>query len=650
MGRFTSVNGYFTNKVARINIDGSVDTTFNIGSGIVGENGPFRPYMATNVIVQQDDKIIICGSFLTFNGVNKNSIVRLNSDGSIDSSFITGNGFQFNDLFNNALVPADVSYVRLRSNGQIILTGNFSRFNNIAVNSTKGITVLNANGSLDTSFDASIALSQGGCYRTELQNDGKIIIAAINSTFFPGAFIAQKDYYLKRLNINGSIDPTFTINNTILNQEYIGGVPSNNSLGFVIYDIKYLTNGKIAVAGKGYSSTNPFSTNNSSISILNSNGSVDTTFQGGGINTYGEIYTLDIQSDNKIIIGGTFNSYAGVNVKNIARLNPNGTFDNTFNTGAGFDGGGSSVSFLKKLPNNKILVIGNFNNYNGTIRNSIARLNGSLSTCLNLTGDTFVCENQTKTYTVTDPCTNPSPIIYTNINGSAINGWSVEGNLAILSSTAYSVTVQSTGNGAGKVIATFQNGQKIYKEVWVGKPSFYLSVYGPDNAHTFVSLISADNLLPIDKQGITNVVIRRTSNSGVVSTIISGGVFFSRRFDPSTTRLLTVTVTNACGSTTATWYRSDEMRTAPSTEIKVYTVFPNPTTDIINIELHNKIQKPIASSNISATVYNMMGEVKANIKVIDHRASLQTSNFSKGLYILQISIDGNIENHYITIE
>ena len=89
-----------------------------------------------------------------------------------------------------------------------------------------------------------------------------------------------------------------------------------------------------------------------------------------------------------------------------------------------------------------------------------------------LTGEAIVCINQNTTYTIADICKVPSPVIYQNQNGATVNGWSVSSNLQIVASTPYSVTVASVGAGARTVSATFQNGQKIDKQIlFVNKPS-----------------------------------------------------------------------------------------------------------------------------------------------------------------------------------
>jgi len=94
--------------------------------------------------------------------------------------------------------------------------------------------------------------------------------------------------------------------------------------------------------------------------------------------------SVAVQSDGKIIVGGSFSSYNGTTIgKYIARLNPDGTLDTSFSTGTGFTG---SVSYIAIQSDGKIIMSGGFNNYNGTPVKYIARLNsnGSLDTAFTL--------------------------------------------------------------------------------------------------------------------------------------------------------------------------------------------------------------------------------------------------------------------------
>src|SRR5689334_12016668 len=92
VGVFQQVNGTRTNGIARLNADGTLDTSFNPGTG---SSSAIR-----TLALQPDGKIIVAGAFTTFNGQTVNRIVRLNSNGSIDSSFNLTVAFnnQINDI------------------------------------------------------------------------------------------------------------------------------------------------------------------------------------------------------------------------------------------------------------------------------------------------------------------------------------------------------------------------------------------------------------------------------------------------------------------------------------------------------------------------------------------------------------------------
>ena len=89
------------------------------------------------------------------------------------------------------------------------------------------------------------------------------------------------------------------------------------------------------------------------------------------------IYTSSIQSDGRIIISGSFDTYNGVARNGIARLNTDGSLDITFNPGTGVN---NNIFKTSLQSNGKIIISGSFDTYNGVARNRIARLNtdGSL--------------------------------------------------------------------------------------------------------------------------------------------------------------------------------------------------------------------------------------------------------------------------------
>ncbi len=130
-GGFTGVNGHPRNRIARLNADGSVDQSFNPGSG--------ANTFVFAVAVQADGNIVIGGFFTSVNGTPRNRIARLNADGSVDQSFNPGSGAD--DFVETVAIQAD---------GKIVIGGVFLSVNGAPRNR---IARLNADGSVDTSFD-----------------------------------------------------------------------------------------------------------------------------------------------------------------------------------------------------------------------------------------------------------------------------------------------------------------------------------------------------------------------------------------------------------------------------------------------------------------------------------------------------------------
>src|SRR5690606_22469846 len=131
-GAFHHYNGILAKHLARINIDGSLDTTFRIATTIYtssGFNGSVK-----FIKIQPDGKLIIGGNFSTFNAISRRAITRLNIDGSLDTTFNIGNGFNF-----------PVYSVDIQQDSKIIVGGGFSMFNGDTCNY---IARLNVNGTI----------------------------------------------------------------------------------------------------------------------------------------------------------------------------------------------------------------------------------------------------------------------------------------------------------------------------------------------------------------------------------------------------------------------------------------------------------------------------------------------------------------------
>jgi uncharacterized delta-60 repeat protein len=386
-GQFTTFNGVTVNRIARLNLDGTRDTSFtaNTGSGFptgsvnsisiqsngkiflggtfvsfdsIGtgriirlfENGVLDPIpgpsnRVNSIAIQPDGKILVVGQFKFFNSITVNRIVRLNLDGSIDTVFAANIGTGANNNIGSVIVQLD---------GKILLSGNFTNFNGVAINR---IVRLNSDGTIDTAFSTNVGNGfLNNVFTMKIQQDQKIIISGIDTTF-NGATINR----IVRLNTNGTRDTDFTNN--------LGtGLSGPASLILIQPD------GKIILGGD-------FTTVNSTDCVrivrLNLDGTLDTAFNantGTGFNA--TVLAGTIQPDGKIIVAGNFTNFNGVTRNRILRLNSDGTLDTVFSTNVGA-GANNTVDSVVIQPNNNIIVAGNFTNFNGFTVGRLVRLSSN---------------------------------------------------------------------------------------------------------------------------------------------------------------------------------------------------------------------------------------------------------------------------------
>lgn len=338
------IGGNFAKGIARLNSDGTIDNSFNVGVG--------TDSTVNAIAVQLDGKIIIAGSFKSYNGTSLNRIARLNTDGSLDNSFNIGTGISGSNCSFNA--PASVNALCLQTDGKIIVGGCFSTYN---VTSINNLVRLNTDGTLDNTFATGTG-PDNFVLSIALQSDGKIIIGG---RFF--SFNSAGKPFLARLNSGGSIDNVFS-NNISLGPTNITQVNT----------IAVQNNGKVIIGGN-FNHCNGV-TPVKRICRLNADGTLDNTFVLNQIipSLYYEVHACALQNDGKIIVGGQVTLPSNDTINRIVRLNTDGTIDNSFVTGKGINGG--DVYTLAIQTDGKIIAGGDFKAYNGTLRNGIARLNG----------------------------------------------------------------------------------------------------------------------------------------------------------------------------------------------------------------------------------------------------------------------------------
>jgi uncharacterized delta-60 repeat protein len=401
---------------ARLNPDGSADLSFALDLGLTYPNGP-----VTSIALQADGKVLIAGGFSTLAGTNHLSVARLNADGSVDISFdpvvggslialqpdgmvLVGNtpaivrlnpagGLDYSFLAEDAVTRGVYSFA-LQPDGKVLMGGDISTGQ--GTNRT-AIGRLNPDGSLDLAFHAqaersdSLGRHRGWVHLLALQPDGKVLIG--------GQFTSvngEDRTNVARLNADGSVDPSFhagLISSDLYSMALqpdgkvlIGGVGSRriplarfNSDGsfdgnfhspFVILlpggppvvdAIALQPDGKVLISGRFAVEGSPGTTN---VARLNVDGTLDTNFSVStalGDVLYqdpGEVRSMALQPDGKVLIGGIFFSVDGASRTNLARLNADGTVDQTFtfNLALGINGVFPEVWSIALQPDGRVLL------------------------------------------------------------------------------------------------------------------------------------------------------------------------------------------------------------------------------------------------------------------------------------------------------
>jgi len=455
-GLFTNANG---NCLARLNVNGSRDNSFNPGTGANG--------IVSSVALQPDGRVLIGGGFTTLDGTNRNRLARLNSNGSLDPSFDPGTG-----------ADVGVGSLILQTNGQVLVGGSFKQVNGVY---RSRVAQLNPDGSVDAEFDCAPGLERATT-TIALQADGKVLIGGPFVYGYPWfgppgdvlAFLNGTNHYGRvRLKSDGRLDDTFPSNAEfipdlpVILTDDCAALPNQlNTCSPSAWTSQAVAepNGKVLIAGiqetflgseegtdfiyhwllgrfnedGSWDGTFNPSTNitagalalqpdgkvvvggdismngtNSSVFRLNANGSLDGSFQLGQftksavclalqpdgkivvggydsvarlddtgnpearfhpvLSTNGIVNCLALQPDGKWVIAGMFTSVNGTNRHNIARLNADGSLDSNFDPGLGPDGVVHSIALQ---PDGNILIGGEFLNVNGVMRRYAARLYG----------------------------------------------------------------------------------------------------------------------------------------------------------------------------------------------------------------------------------------------------------------------------------
>lgn len=327
-----------------------------------------------------DGGLVVGGYFTIVNGVNRRYLAKINSSGVLDTNF-------------NPVINSGIQDVKVDPQGRIVIGGDFS-----SVNSTSAgrVARLLPDGMLDTSFNTTSGANNRVQTITILGN-GQVFIGGRFGSYAGNSSAGQ---YGALLNSDGSLDTSFDVNpnHYVWDSVEVPGSPARLLLG-----------GQGLIAGQAY------------LARVNLDGSLDSSFA-STLNSY--VYTLRLQPDGKVLVGGQFNQLNGASVSGVARLNPDGTTDSytgqpssagqvyafgtqldgkvlvggsyttfnnaaharlvrtqadggadpTFATGTGFNSG--TIRAIHVTQEGKIWVGGGFTSYDGTSSSGLLQLNG----------------------------------------------------------------------------------------------------------------------------------------------------------------------------------------------------------------------------------------------------------------------------------
>lgn len=357
-GKIVTVGtNYNISYVARYHQNGSLDSSFGV-NGIATFTGNTGCYLQLLDIQRQTDgKYLLMGNTNNFTaGQNMVLVKRINSDGTIDNSF----GYNGNATINLTGTESGVKLFILNS-GKIIVAGHSDGQNE------SFLCRLNNSGTVDTTFhvvgymmlNSSSVGSNLQIKTAQIAPDGKIVLFAYDNGI---------DQVLARINIDGGIDNAFGINGKMA-----------LTLPLVTYnfnDFILLPDSSFILAGNGRITT--FALKLLVAKVL-SNGALDLNFGTGGYQMFnqggyfGQLNSIAIQTDNKIVGTGRFESNLNPNNVDVAviRLHSNGQIDNTFGSGGMItnhaSAGDDIANRILQAPNGTLVVTGYAQNVSGIL-------------------------------------------------------------------------------------------------------------------------------------------------------------------------------------------------------------------------------------------------------------------------------------------
>ncbi|MBE7172468.1 MAG: delta-60 repeat domain-containing protein [Williamsia sp.] len=303
-----------TTQVARLNQDGTLDNGFATGNAAGGE---FH-----SLALQKDGKVLLGGSFTSFNGQGKAYYIRLNANGSVD------NGFTVLPLTSVSAQPKiDIRSIAIQSDSKILLGGNFYYIVSDVNGATSGprqIVRLSENGAYDPTFKHNVTASSVNCLR--ILADGKMLVTgqSVSVEFYPTPATYDNRNIVVKLNADGSVDPSFKWPTTTFAMR-----SPYTYLKAYGQTITVLDDGKILLGGRFETTSTVTADDYGGMVRLKADGSIDNTMPKRGFT--GVVSALCLASD-RLVVGSMHDpekTYTDANIA-INQFNKDGTDNATF--------------------------------------------------------------------------------------------------------------------------------------------------------------------------------------------------------------------------------------------------------------------------------------------------------------------------------
>ncbi|MBE2279714.1 MAG: T9SS type A sorting domain-containing protein [Ignavibacteriaceae bacterium] len=432
-------------------------------------------------------KVFVAG-YAGNNGKYNFTLAKYNEDGSFDNTFNDSGKVVTSLTANDDFGGPFV----IQPDGKIVL-GGFTQ--TAEFNADLAIVRYNADGTLDNSFgnNGIIISDLGGgndvIHDITLQPDGKILASGYSIVQFEGARAM-----ILRYNTNGTLDQSFGTNGVVYSN--ISQIVAFSSGVSVAYGIRVQSDGKIVTGG---TYTEPGNQIRAYVARYNANGNFDTSFDNDGVvslnyNVLSNVDKLDIQPDGKIVTVG--NAGTGLTrTLELTRLNSNGSFDQSFGTNGkvstSFDNAGAFGKGVTVLTN-RILVAGHTSDASGDSKFISVRYNtdGSLDAGFGTSGKVMMDFGFNK---------NVANGISVNSSGAFVLGGFTSTLTAVDEDFAIAKFIGTVGlpvtppsNGDGTLDTSFGNGGKVTTKLSTGT-DFVMATKILDNGKVLAAGYSAKN-------------------------------------------------------------------------------------------------------------------------------------------------------------